>query len=194
MNHPHGEKISAYIDGMLNIPEMHHIASHIASCSQCQNIQTNLKEIKLSLRRLEKPVNPDPAYWAAAYRNMRVTNPEGARFPYRTVSPLSHAPHRLWTASLAAAALLALALTAPSLQPQRSRTLSSSTASASAAMQSPDTVDVSFLVQAHTESAASQPLADTDRQDMIAMDSSFASDNGHQGADPNSQHDSNATP
>ena len=82
-------------------------------------------------------------------------------------------PQRRWSAGLAAAALIVGAAVSPLVSHGPSHVVR---LRAPATAASPDSVDVSSLVQAHTELAARQPLADTDRQDMIAMDDSFTSD------------------
>ena len=174
--HPHGEQLSAYLDGMLDVAQTRDVAAHLRVCPACRAAYEGLEQTRTLLRGMAAPAQPAPEFWVNAYRRMRVEDTAGrsaSRPPWEALRDAMREPQRRWSAGLAAAAVIAAAVAGPLVNhapvppmppvPPASQT-------------SADTVDVSSLVQAHTESAARQPLADRDRQDMIAMDDSFTAD------------------
>ncbi|MBV9848521.1 MAG: zf-HC2 domain-containing protein [Armatimonadetes bacterium] len=184
--HPHGEQLSAYLDGMLDVVQMRDVAAHLSACPACRAAYEGLKQTKSLLQGIGAPAPPVPEFWVNAYRRMRVE--DAAKRPafrpsWEALRDAMREPQRRWSAGLAAAAVVAAAIAGPLVGhgPVPPMPPVSPASNAPAA----DTVDVSSLVQAHTESAARQPLADRDRQDMIAMDDSFTADDSGMSAAAN---------
>jgi anti-sigma factor RsiW len=175
--HPHGEQLSAYVDGMLDVAQMHGMATHLAICPQCRAAQEALSQTKHWLAGMASPAQPDPRFWADAYRRMRVESTERPRLTPRgtwdRVRTAFQDPHRRWSTGLAAAAVIVGAILVPFMNEPG---IGIKTTTTQIVTTAPDSVDVSMLMQAHTESAARQPLADTDRQDVMALDNSFSAD------------------
>ena len=196
--HPHGEQLSAYLDGMLDVAQMRDIAGHLGVCPVCCAAYEGLKQTKALLGGIHAPAQPAPEFWTNAYRRMRVE--DAAKRPvsrpsWEALREAMQEPQRRWSAGLAAVVLVAAAIAGPLVD----RTVTVGTLPANPPVSTTlaaDTVDVSSLVQAHTESAAHQPLADPNRQDMIAMDDSFTTDDpGADVASPNAPDSvSDATP
>ncbi len=174
--HPHGEQLSAYLDGMLDVAQMRAVAAHLAVCPQCPPVLEGLRRTKRLLQTITPPAQPAPEFWAGAYRQMRTEESANRRSRppvfWDALRETFREPQRRWSAGLAAAAVTVAAIAAPLMSGQSSSRTTLPTLGAPAA----DSVDVSTLVQAHAESAARQPLADTDRQDAIALDDSFSAD------------------
>ena len=196
--HPHGEQLSAYLDGMLDVTQMRDIAGHLGVSPSCRAAYEGLKQTKALLGGIHAPAQPAPEFWTNAYRRMRVEDTAkrpAFRPSWEAVRQAMQEPQRRWSAGLAAVAILAAAIAGPLAN--RATPVGSipggGIGNASIAV---DTVDVSSLVQAHTQSAARQPLADPNRQDMIAMDDSFTTDDsGGDVASPNASDSvSDATP
>ena len=172
--HPHGEQLSAYLDGMLDVAQMRDIASHLGSCPACRAASDGLQQTKFLLAGIPAPDQPAPEFWTNAYRRMRIA--DTAKRPafqpsWEAVRQAAREPQRRWSAGLAVVAVLAALLAGPLANNTHMPVAQPTVVPSNVAPA--DTVDVSSLVQAHTESAAHQPLADADRQDMIAMDASF---------------------
>ncbi len=170
--HPHGEQLSAYIDGMLDVGKTRGIAEHLRACASCRAAVGQLQETKTLLGRMPAPPRPGPQFWDGAYRRLRVDDRERAV----TRRPLwdawrgpEQAAHRRWAAGLAAVAAVGamiagpLTSTHPGAGPQPV---------AVAAPQPPPDVspDVSALVESHTDSVSAIALDDPDGQKMIAAD------------------------
>ncbi|MDQ2688131.1 MAG: hypothetical protein M3Y28_09725, partial [Armatimonadota bacterium] len=102
-------------------------------------------------------------FWTNAYRRLRVEGGVAAkaRSPWETMREGLHGTQRRWAAGLAVAGLVAAAVITP---------LVSQGPTPPPPVVASDFVDVSSLVRAHAASAAQQPLADPDRQTMIAAD------------------------
>ncbi len=172
--HPHGEQLSAYIDGMLDVGKTRGVAEHLRACAPCRAAAGQLQETKTRTRRMPAPSSPGPQFWDDAYRRLRVDDRERAvsRRPlWDAWRGPEQAAHRRWAAGLAAAvvvgALIAGPLTGthPGVGPQTTPTV------ASLSDASPDvSPDVSSLVQSHTDSVSAAPLDDPDGQKMIAAD------------------------
>jgi hypothetical protein len=162
--HPHGEQLSAYLDGMLDVRHMHQIAQHVSVCDQCLFLQKSLGQTRQTLRQIPSPPMPGPDFWADTYRRLRT---EGAARPSwgvslrETLATGFRSPSRRWAAGVAAAAVIGAAVTGP---------LMSHGPQAAVPTGSADSVDISSLVRAHAASAAQQPLADPDRQAMLSAD------------------------
>ena len=183
-SHPHGEQLSAYLDGMLDVAQMRDTAAHLGACPSCRDAYQSLMQTKTLLGKIDRPDQPAPEFWTNAYRRMRLED-AAKRSPFPRLSwegmrDALREPQRRWSAGLAAAALVAAVIVSPVVD---HGLFPAPPTVAPVVAPAPDSVDVSSLVQAHTESAARQPLADADRQDMIAMDDSFtADDNGPEAA------------
>ena len=181
--HPHGEQLSAYLDGMLDVVQMRDIAAHLGACASCRAAYQGLQQTKSLLNGVHPPAPPAPEFWAGAYRRMRVEDaakrPALPRLSRQGLRDALQEPQRRWSAGLAAAAVIVAALVGPLVSHGPGPMTAPARPPVAVA---PDSVDVSSLVQAHTESAARQPLADPDRQNMIAMDDSFTADDT--GLDP----------
>ena len=171
--HPHGEQLSAYIDSMLDVARMRGIGEHLRGCDSCRLAEVNLRRTKSELRGLSSPTLPDAAFWASAYRTLRVDDREraAAKRPFWTGwrGPEQTA-HRRWAGGLAAAAVAVGVFAArpavllPHPAPLRVSSLPAPTVA-------PDvSPDVSSLAELHTDSVSRLPLADPDRQKMIAAD------------------------
>lgn len=161
--HPHEEQLSAYMDGRLDVAQTHDVARHLSACASCQSALAGLQKTKALLRDLEAPAMPGLEFWTNAYRRLRVEGGAAAkaRSPWETLRTGLHGTQRRWAAGLAVAGLVAAAVVTPwvSQGPPPPPPVVAS-----------DFVDVSSLVRAHAASAARQPLADPDRQTMIAAD------------------------
>ena len=108
-----------------------------------------------------------------------------AAWSWESLREAMQEPQRRWSAGLAAAALIVGAARRGrwSARAGARREQSPPRRAAAAAVRRTSRWTSPSLVQAHTESAARQPLADADRQNMIAMDDSFtADDNGPEAA------------
>ncbi len=162
--HPHGEYLSAYADHRLDVARMRDIGLHLGQCDKCTQEVKQFEQLRARLRGLPVPP-PDPQLWANAYRRLRVEQHARMARPRRGV----FAPAGRWAAGVAAAAVaVGLAFTplthAPTTTPQN-------TAIVAPALVSPDvSPDVAALVASHTDSVSRLPLADVDRQKMIAAD------------------------
>lgn len=171
--HPHGEQLSAYIDGMLDVGKTRGIAGHLRGCDPCRAAVAQLQQTKTLLREMPAPPRPGPEFWTQTYRRLRVDDHERAvvhrplweawRGPQQTA-------HRRWAAGLAAVAAVGAMIAGP-LQHVQNGMASGPMAPISAPDISPDvSPDVSSLVESHTDSVSRLPLADPDRQKMIAAD------------------------
>lgn len=162
--HPHGEYLSAYADHRLDIARMREIGVHLGQCAQCTQEVKRFESLRARLRGLPVPP-PDPQFWANAYRRLRVAQPARTARPRRGV----FAPAGRWAAGVAAAAVAAGLMLSP-------LTHAPMTAPQNTAIVAPAPVaqdvspDVAALVASHTDSVSRLPLADVDRQKMIAAD------------------------
>jgi anti-sigma factor RsiW len=166
--HPHGEQISAYIDGMLDVGKTRGIAKHLRGCASCRGTMEGLQETKTLLRRMPTPTRPGPEFWTDNYRRLRVDDRERAvmRRPlWEAWRGPEQAAHRRWAAGLAAVTAVAALIAGPLTVSHDSRPLPPP--AFVAADVSPD---VSSLVQSHTDSVSATPLDDPDGQKMIAAD------------------------
>lgn len=167
--HPHGEDISAYLDGMLDIRKTRNIAQHIGACPECSALHQSLRQVKFRLRELPTPQSPGPDFWQNTYRELRVKGSqrqswlEGLR---ESLAQQHGRTRRRVAVGVAMAALACGALATPLLV--------NPPASAPTPAASADVVDLSSLVRAHAQYAASQPLADPDHQTMISADTDVA--------------------
>lgn len=166
--HPHSEQLSAYVDSMLDVSRMRGIGEHLRGCGACRSRENVLRQTKARLRDLPEPALPPTEFWTASYRRLRVSDREKAA----QSSPLKQAWHgigrdgsRRWAAGLAAAAVMASLLAGPLVPEPHSA--SSPSVMVPAQDVSPD---VSSLAELHTESVSRLPLADADRQKMLAAD------------------------
>ncbi len=167
--HPHGEQISAYIDGMLDVANTRRIAEHLRGCGSCATTTEALQQTKILLRQMPAPPRPGPEFWTAAYRNLRVDDRERAltgRPIWETWRGPEQAAHRRWAAGVAVVAAVAAMIAGPLTTGHDVPTPPAATPVAVADV-SPD---VSSLVQAHTDSVSTALLADPDGQKMIAAD------------------------
>ena len=173
--HPHGEQLSAYIDSCLDVSQMRGVGEHLLLCVACRTLEADLRRTKYLVRGLPDPVLPGPEFWAAAYRQLRVDDRERrmARRPlWQALRGPEQAAHRRWAGGLAAAVAVAALFAGP---------LTPSPRLAAPLMTAPPTLrvlvpaqdvspDVSSLAELHTDSVSRLPLADPDRQKMIAAD------------------------
>ncbi len=170
--HPHGEQLSAYIDSMLDIARMRGIGEHLHSCASCRSVETDLRRTKHLVRGLPDPVLPPADFWTSAYRQLRVDDRERviAKRPLWTawLSPEQLA-HRRWAAGLAAAAVAVGAFSAGPLM-MAPHSVPSAPAIRPLVPAQDVSPDVSSLAELHTDSVSRLPLADPDRQKMIAAD------------------------
>lgn len=171
--HPHGEQLSAYIDSMLDVARMRGIGEHLHACAACRDLESDLRRTKHLLRGLPDPLLPNADFWTSAYRQLRVDDREraGASRPLWTVwrSPEQLA-HRRWAAGLAAAAVAVGAFSAGPLTTAPTRVPSAALAARPPVPAQDISPDVSSMAELHTDSVSRLPLADPDRQKMIAAD------------------------
>lgn len=167
--HPHGEQLSAYLDGMLDTWQMRQVAQHLGACAQCRALQNSLRQTKMLLREIAPPETPGADFWVNTYRRLRVegeTRPSWKASLRETLSAGLPSAQRRWAAGAAAAAVIGAAIAGPLL----THSINSHPTSPGTIASATDSVDISSLVRAHTESAAYQPLGDPDRQAMINAD------------------------
>lgn len=175
--HPHGEQLSAYIDSMLDVARMRGIGEHLHGCAACRSLEADLRRTKHLVRGLPEPVLPGPEFWTAAYRQLRVNDRQraGTKRPlFQNLRGPEQAAHRRWAGGLAAAAVVGVLLAGPlTLAPHLSVPASRLVAPAAPRVLVPAqdvSPDVSSLADLHTDSVSRLPLADPDRQKMIAAD------------------------
>jgi len=148
--HPHGEQLSAYVDGMLDVGKTRSIAEHLRACVPCRAATGQLQETKTLLRQMPPP---PPRFLGDALRG-----PE-------------QAAHRRWAAGLATAAVVGAMIAGPLTGTHLGAGPRLAPVAISLPDVSPDdSPDISSLVQSHTDSASAVPLDDPDRQKMIAAD------------------------
>ena len=172
--HPHGEQLSAYIDGMLDVGKTRGVAEHLRACIPCRTTVGHLQEAKALLHRMPAPPRPGPQFWDDTYRRLRVDDRERAV----TRRPLwdawrgpEQAAHRRWAAGLASVAAVAAMIAGPLTGTRLWVEPQPPAVTTPLPDVSPDTSpDVSSLVQSHTDSVSALPLDDPDRQKMIAED------------------------
>ncbi len=173
ITHPHGEQLSAYIDSMLDVARMRGIGEHLRGCNSCRRAEADLRRTKSELHGLPAPTPPDAAFWASAYRTLRVDDRKqaAAKRPFWAGwrGP-EQAAHRRWAGGLAAVAVAVGVFAARPAVPV-TRPVTPPAYTAPAPQVSPDvSPDVSSLAELHTDSVSRLPLADPDRQKMIAAD------------------------
>lgn len=178
--HPHGEQLSSYGDGMLDVATTHRVAEHLSICVPCRTLVSQFAQTGLRLREVPAPSVPGPEFWNAAYRRLRVEDRERTairQMPWDVLRQSGHLTHRRWAAGLAAAAVVAaVVVVGPVVTSPRpvAQTLPSSHLVMPQAQD--DTPDVSALVESHTDSVSRQPLSDPERQEMIAADARLVPD------------------
>lgn len=173
--HPHGEQLSAYIDGMLDVANSRGIAEHLRACPPCTQVTEQLQQTKTLLRTMPTPPRPGPEFWTYAYRRLRVDDRERAisrRSVWDVLREPGHAAQRRWAAGAAAAVAVGAMIAGPLVISHPPSTSSTVTAP----LVQDVTPDVSALVESHTDSVSRLPLADPDRQKMIAADAQRAPD------------------
>lgn len=156
---------------------MRGIGEHLSVCAACRSLEADLRRTKHLVRGLPDPVPPAPEFWVAAYRQLRVDDRQRAetkRPLWQALRGPEQAAHRRWAGGLAAAAAVAVLLAgpltpAPHLSVPASR-LIAPTASRALVPAQDVSPDVSSLAELHTDSVSRLPLADPDRQKMIAAD------------------------
>jgi len=162
--HLHGEYLSAYLDGMLDIARMRSVASHLNACAACRAEYQSFQATKSLLHEAPAPAAPPQAYWDDTFRRMRT---EAAPHPLSLLDSLRgvlDASQRRWAAGVAAFAVVAALIGVPlagnhTVQPKPI-----------VAAQVQDSLDVTGLVRSHAAFVAQQPLGDPDRQAMISAD------------------------
>ncbi len=172
--HPHGEQLSAYIDGMLDVGKTRGIAEHLRACAPCRAAMGQLQEMKTLLHRMPAPPRPGPQFWNDAYRRLRVDDRERAlsRRPlWDAWRGPEQAAHRRWAAGLAAVAVAGAMIAGPLTSIQHGNRPQPILITSPVPEVSPDvSPDVSSLVESHTDSVSATPLDDPDGQKMIAAD------------------------
>ena len=168
--HPHGEQLSAYIDSMLDVPRMRTVGEHLHACATCRSLEADLRRTKLLVRGLPEPRLPASDFWTSAYRQLRVDDRTRAAVKPPFWSAL-RAPeqraHRRWAAGLASAALVGLLIAGPLMPATHVVDPTPVRVVVPAQDVSPD---VSSLAELHADSVSRLPLADPDRQKMIAAE------------------------
>jgi anti-sigma factor RsiW len=170
--HPHGEQLSAYIDGMLDVGKTRGIAEHLRACPPCRAAVGQLQETKTLLHQMPAPARPGPQFWNDAYRRLRVDDRERAtlrRSPWDSWRGPEQASHRRWAAGLAAAAAVGAMIAGPLTG---THNIGAGPPAIAPLTEVPPDVspDVSSLVESHTDFVSATPLDDPDGQKMIAAD------------------------
>ena len=172
--HPHGEQLSGYGDGMLDVATTYSVAEHLSACASCQLLVSQFAQSKLRLREVPAPAVPGPEFWSAAYRSLRIEDRERAvarRMPWDFLRQSGHLAQRRWAAGAAAAAVVVAAIVGgPIFTTPRPVVQTFAPSPMAVLLPQDDTPDVSALVESHTDSVSRQPLSDPDRQKMIAAD------------------------
>jgi len=172
--HPHGEQLSAYIDGMLDVGKTRGIAEHLRACAPCRAALGQLQETKTLLHRMPAPPRPGPQFWDDAYRRLRVDDREQAA-PRRPLWDAWRGPeqaaHRRWAAGLVAIAAVGAMIAGPLTSTHPGVEPLQTPITAPRPDIAPDvSPDVSSLVESHTDFVSATPLDDPDGQKMIAAD------------------------
>ena len=162
--HPTDEQLSAFSDARLDGSQMRFVARHLNECAACQRSADSLRNVRETLRTLPPPAAPDPAFWDDALRRMRVHQHEQFQREQPRPALFFVSARRRWAAGAALTAVFCAVLSGPLVQNDFHP------ANETAPAEMADTVDVSSLMVAHTRSAARQPLADADRQTLLAVD------------------------
>ena len=169
MRHISEEAVSAMIDGMLTVDQMRNAAAHMAECGQCRQTYESFSDLK-SMFRSQPATAPLPeSFWPDTLRRMRtdVDLPASRRNPVSLGSlPIFQNGRRSLRSTGAVAAIatvLVVAVAVPSLRlmPHRAPV-------GNATQDTIDDADLSSFVVLHADTAASQPLADHDRQRLIS--------------------------
>ncbi len=172
--HPHGEQLSSYGDGMLDVATTHRVAEHLSACASCRILVSQFAQTKSRLGEVPAPSVPGPEFWNAAYRRLRVEDRERAttrRMPWDVLRQNGHLAQRRWAAGIATAAIIAAAVVGgPIFTNPRPVVQTPSPSHLVIPQLQDDTPDVSALVESHTDSVSRQPLSDPERQEMIAAD------------------------
>jgi len=178
--HPQQETLSAYIDDMLDVAQMHQTAQHLRGCQPCRTSCAVLRETRDLLRQLPAPPGPPREFWTNAYRHVRV-NGTARQNPGSLLGQVRQSllgTQRRWAAGAAAAAVVGMALAAPLISNEHHTVMQPA---GTTTVTAPDVVDLSALVRDHAQSAAAQPLADSDRQTMLSADVDDGSASGDLG-------------
>ncbi len=180
--HPPQETLSAYIDDMLDVAQMRQTAQHLRACQACRASCASLRETRDLLRHLPAPPALPREFWINTYRHVRVNGtarPNSGSLLEQVRQSLLGTQRR-WAAGAAAAAVLGMALAAPLISSYHN---APAHPAGTTAINAPDVVDLSTLVRDHAQSAAAQPLADSDRQTMLSADVDNGSAFGDLGAE-----------
>ena len=162
--HPHSEYLSAYVDHRLDVARMRQIGVHLGGCAKCSQQVVQFEGLRARLRGLPVPP-PEPQFWASAYRRLRVEQHARPARPFWRGLPA--APAGRWAAGVAAAAVAVSLAFSPLTRTPTMQPVPATTAAPVVQDVSPD---VAALVASHTDSVSRLPLADVDRQKMIAAD------------------------
>lgn len=156
-----GEKLSAYIDGMLTGDELRKVSAHIDECAACRATYEDLQKVRQMLRGMSTPSVPSrETFWADAYRRARVAAPR--RAPGSAgLSRGGQIGRIIAAAGFAVVVVAALVTSTISGNPGLDKPRSVPPAAV---------VDISDLVQAHADSVAAQPLSDRARVTMVTSE------------------------
>jgi predicted anti-sigma-YlaC factor YlaD len=169
--HPSEEDLSAFIDGMMDLPAMQSVGAHLDACAACRAIRDGFRENKGRLRALAVTPPESAAFWERAFDHLEtgaaLPNAESRSAPsFQTRRP---AFRSRWSYAAAAAVLImaAVAVRGPVAGLLKPRATQPTAISVPA---EEDAVDLAQLVWAHTSAASQQPLADPERQAMLAVE------------------------
>ncbi len=162
---------------------MRGIGEHLRACADCRLRESELRRTKSLVRGLPDPALPSAEFWAAAYRRLRTDDRRkaAAKRPLREARPFPALPApRLWAAAAAAVAVGLFSavpfLAVPFLTVRQGGSLPLHAPAAGIVRSAPVpslpdiSPDVSSLAEMHTDSVSCLPLADPDRQKMIAAE------------------------
>ena len=174
--HPPEEELSAFIDDMLDIQSMLAVTVHIEECGLCRATCTAFRDNRRRMREVPDVSLESAAFWAGAYARLQEEQsiidggaPQTVQV-FRTKPLIKHLRAAYGTAAaFVIAAILISTQIGHSPKPHQASIPARITV-AQTVIDESDALDVSQLVRAHTSAASQQPLADQERQTMIAAE------------------------
>lgn len=167
MKHVSTQEISDFLDGTLSVSKMRETAMHMDQCDPCTKELEAWKKTRAMLRRAPKSVTPGPDFWAATAARLTAEDQSPSvaapALSFKTMRPSFGS--RMTAFVSMAAAIVGVGFLYGHLPMATVITPPGHTTTTDI-----DNDDVSSFIRAHTEAAATQPLADGSRQLMLAVD------------------------
>ena len=159
-----GERLSAYIVGMLDGDRLRQVASHIDECESCRSQYKEMLKLRSVLRTMGAPSVPSrDQFWADAYRAARLASPR------RTLEPRASSLRGLY-ARYAALAACVFFVGGTALVTSNMPSGNSTQSPRGSVTSDASVVDIGDLVQAHADTVAGQPLPDRPRATMVTSE------------------------